>query len=52
MTAAVENAHIVVAAAARRGVPPGKLLAAVDLDPQSLMANGRVQPSRCCACGA
>jgi AraC-like DNA-binding protein len=42
MTAAVENAHMVVAAAARRGVPPGKLLAAVDLDPQSLMANGRV----------
>jgi AraC-like DNA-binding protein len=43
MTAAVENVHMVVAAAARRGVPPGKLLAAVGLDPQSLLANdGRV----------
>src|SRR5215475_13638240 len=43
MTAAVENVHMVVAAAARRGVPPGTLLAAVGLDPQALMANdGRV----------
>ena len=43
MTAAVENVRMVVAAAAGRGVPPGKLLAASGLDPQSLMANdGRV----------
>jgi AraC-like DNA-binding protein len=43
MTAAVENVHMVVAAAARRGVPPGRLLAAAGLDPQSLMADdGRV----------
>ena len=43
MTAAIENVHLVVGAAARRGVPPGKLLAAVGLDPQSLMASdGRV----------
>lgn len=43
MTAAIENVHMVVAAAARRGVPPGTLLAAVGLDPQALMAHdGRV----------
>src|SRR5262245_51037845 len=45
MTAAVENVHMVVAAAAKRGVPPGKLLAAAGVDPPSLMANdGRVPP--------
>lgn len=43
MTAAVENAHMVVAAAAKRGVPASELLAAAGLDPQSLIASdGRV----------
>ena len=43
MTAAVQNIRMVVAAAAARGIPPGKLLAAIDLDPQALIAtDGRV----------
>ena len=43
MTAAVQNVRMVVAAAAARGIPPGKLLAAIDLDPQALIATeGRV----------
>ncbi len=43
MTAAIQNVRMVMAAAAARGVPPGKLLAAIDLDPQTLIAtDGRV----------
>jgi AraC-like DNA-binding protein len=43
MTAAVQNVRMVVAAAARRGVPPTRLLAAAGLDPQSLLApDGRI----------
>jgi AraC-like DNA-binding protein len=43
MTAAVQNIRMVVAAAAARGVPPGKLLAAIGLDPQALIASdGRI----------
>ena len=47
MTAAVQNVRMVVAAAAARGIPPGKLLAAIDLDPQALIAtDGRVPAER------
>ncbi|HET7503732.1 MAG TPA: AraC family transcriptional regulator [Kofleriaceae bacterium] len=43
MTAAVQNVRLVVAAAAARGVPPSKLLAAIGLDPQALIASdGRI----------
>lgn len=43
MTAAVQNVRMVVAAAAARGISPGKLLAAIDLEPQALIAtDGRV----------
>jgi AraC-like DNA-binding protein len=43
MTAAVQNIRMVVAAAAAQGVPPGKLLAAIGLDPQALIASdGRI----------
>lgn len=43
MTAAVQNVRMVMAAAAMRGVPPARLLAAVGIDPQSLLAqDGRI----------
>jgi len=43
MTAAAQNVRMVVAAAAARGVSPPRLLAAVGLDPQSLVAtDGRI----------
>lgn len=43
MTAAVQNVRMVVAAAAARGVAPGKLLASIGLDPQALIAtDGRI----------
>lgn len=45
MTASAQNVRMVVAAAAMRGVPPAKLLAASGIDPQVLLAaEGRVEP--------
>lgn len=42
-TATVQNVRLVVAAAMARGVPAGKLLAEIGLDPQALLdADGRV----------
>ncbi|HEX3473880.1 MAG TPA: AraC family transcriptional regulator [Kofleriaceae bacterium] len=45
MTAAVQNVRMVVAAAAARGIAPGKLLAAIDLDPHALIATDSRVPS-------
>jgi AraC-like DNA-binding protein len=43
VTAAIQNVRMVVAAAAVRGIPPGKLLTAIGLDPQVMIASdGRI----------
>jgi len=45
MSAAVHNLRLVLAAAAVRGVPPGRLLAAIDVDPEVLLAtDARLDP--------